>query len=60
MQDSQVPPQPFMQHTPSAQNPDAHSVAAAQVAPSDFLHAPLPSQVNPGEQSPETVQAVPH
>jgi len=49
------------QHTPSTQNPDAHSPAAAQVAPVDFLGTqPVPLQKAPKAQSALVAQAVRH
>jgi hypothetical protein len=37
LQASQAPPQAVLQHTPSTQLPEVHSLLAAHVAPLDFL-----------------------
>ncbi len=39
-----VPEHALLQQNPSTQSPSAHSFAAAQACPFDFLHAPVPSQ----------------
>jgi hypothetical protein len=59
---SQMPAHRLLQHTPSAQNPLAHSPPPVQACPSDFLHVPEAHEY-PGAQSPsvehEALQAPP-
>jgi hypothetical protein len=43
-----------LQHTPSAQFPDVHSEALAQLSPSFFLHDPAESQLHLPPQPPLT------
>ena len=45
VQARQVPQAVDAQHRPSTHDPDAHSVAAAQVCPDTFLQAPAESHV---------------
>jgi hypothetical protein len=60
-QASHCPVQARLQHTPSAQNPDAHWVAAPCGAPSPSLGAQAPPlQKSPATQSPSVAQLVLH
>jgi hypothetical protein len=56
--DWQVPPQPLLQQTPWAQNPDPHSVLPPQVAPIAFLTQLPPTQKKESTQSVSRVHDV--
>ena len=58
--DWQVPPQPALQQNPWAQNPEAHSPAAAQATPIAFLVQLPPLQENGDTQSALVVHVVLH
>jgi hypothetical protein len=58
--DWQVPPHAVWQQTPCAQNPKAHSLFDAQVAPTAFFTQLPPLQMNGEMQSVSTVHVVLH
>jgi hypothetical protein len=54
LQDTQVPSHALLQHTPSAQKPEAQVLALLHAWPLLALQLPLPSQASPLEQLPGT------
>ena len=59
LQASQAAAQAVLQHTPSTQFPEAHSLPAPQVAPGAFRAVQLPApQKLPAAQSAATAQTV--
>ncbi len=59
LQASQAPPHPALQHTPSAQKPEVHSLAPPHAPPSTFfaVHAPPAPQKKPALQSASAAHA---